>query len=280
MKPEFHHHTALITGASSGIGAAVAHALAARGASLVLVARRAMELKRVEREIRSSASESTAEIHCIPADVTAAMDRQRIRDFLEQKQLPLHILINNAGITSHARFDETQSDVLRRTMEINFFAAVELTAQMLPLLKKSARPTGGRKSIVLVSTPSGLYGIPGRFAYSASKAAGHVWMEAMRQELKADQIQCNIICPGYTRTALRQSGLDGQGNTIQEEQAKEAKSPHYMAVQIINGIIKNKRLLLTDTNGRFVYWLRTLAPGLLERIMAKKLAKDLRGSVE
>ncbi len=259
--------TVLITGASGGIGEAAAHELARVGARPVLVARRAEELRRVAAALQES-YDITAPI--CAADITRAADRERLRDFVENEVGRLDVLVNNAGITAHGRFDESEPDVLRRAMELNFFAAVELTRLLLPELKRAP----GDKAVLLVSTPSGLYGVPGRFAYSASKAAGHVWMETLRLELADDHIQCNIFCPGYTATALRTSGLAADGSILKEEQSKHAKSPEHAAVKLREALEKNRRITLTNLQGRVVYWLRTLAPGLLEGLMRKKLKKD------
>ena len=257
----------LITGASSGIGEATARALAARGARLILVARRSNELERVQASLRKTGN--TQQIEIVSADITRDSDRKRVRKTVERLG-ELHVLINNAGITAHGRYDESVPAVLRKTFELNFFAATELTGELLPIIKRSS----GDKMIVYVSTPSGLYGIPGRFAYSSSKAAGHAWMESIRFELEQDHIQTLIFCPGYTRTALRTSGLDEKGQIISEEQARGAASPEHIASLLCRGMERNRRLVLTNLNGRVIYLLRTLAPGLLFRLISKKLKKD------
>lgn len=259
----------LITGASGGIGAATACELAAQGARPILVARRSTELHRVADRILA---DHGVEALCITADITNQADRERIATFLNANVGELHVLINNAGITAHGRFDESRPEVLRNTMEINFFAAVELTMQLLPLLKKAT----GAKLIALVSTPSGLYGIPGRFAYSASKAAGHAWLETLATELKAENIHPVIFCPGYTRTELRTSGLAADGSRLVEEQASGARSPEEMAHQFRIALEKKRLLALTNLNGRIVFWLRTLYPGFLRWMLAKKLKKDFQ----
>lgn len=261
----------LITGASSGIGEATAYELAARGARLILVARRKHELERVAKTI---AAASGAECHCIAADVTEHADRLRVRDYVTKHLGSLNMLVNNAGITAHGRFDETRLPVLRKIMEINFFASVELTSELIPLIKKAAGP----RRILLVSTPSGLYGVPGRFAYSASKAAGHVVMDVLRVELRDENIHTVIFCPGYVRTNLRTSGLAADGGVLADEQASGARTPEEIAVKLRKALEGRQRVVVTNGLGRIVYWLRTLAPGLLEWLMAKKLKKDFQKS--
>ena len=263
----------LITGASGGIGEATAHELARFGAIPVLIARRASELERVAREISDRHAGITA--RWLEADITVAADRRRIRDFVAETYGRLDVLINNAGITAHGRFDESDLSVLRTTIELNFFAAVELTAELLPLMRRPATETE-RRALVLVSTPSGLYGVPGRFAYSASKAAGHAWMETLRSELREDGIETIIFCPGYTRTNLRTSGLAADGGRLSESQAASAKDPAYMAGLLRRAVERRKRVALTGFSGSLVYWLRTLAPGALEWLMRKKLRHDMK----
>ena len=256
----------LITGASGGIGEASAYALAAIGARPILVARREDELERVAANIHKRYGLAAA---CITADICLAQDRQRILRKIEEHN-ELHLLIHNAGITAHGAFGNTRPEVLRQTMEINFFAAVELTALLLPTLQK----THGQKAIVLISSPSGLYGIPYRFAYSASKAAGHAWLQTLSVELYADNITTHIFCPGYTRTNLRASGLAADGSRLQSAQAANAHEPAEVARRLLRQLKRNKRITTTNLAGCAVYWLRVLAPGLLEKLLRKKVKDD------
>ena len=264
---ELREKVILITGASSGIGEAAAKIAASRGANAVCVARDEIQLKRVAREILEKTGK---EVLIIPSDITEATSRRRIFDTIKSAHGKLDVLINNVGITAHGRFDSTDMSVMRSVMEINFFAMAELTQTMLPLLTSS----GDTKMILFVSTPSGLFGIPGRFAYSASKAAGNMLMESLRFELKKFNIKTSILCPGYTKTGLRTGGLSSDGNVLNKEQAKGAKSPEMVAEKLIQCIEKEKRIAFTDFNGRAVYWLRTLSPPLLEYFVAKKLKND------
>ncbi len=264
MAKQWKDHVILITGASSGIGEATAHAAAREGARTILVARREEELRRVARSIQSE----TGELPLIfAADLTDPRHREELIRFVEKREGAINYLINNAGISTHGPFEKTDPEVLRKTMEINFFSMAELTRLSLPLLRKGK----GERGILFVSTPSGLHGIPERFAYSASKAAGHMLMESLRFEHRKDGIFTTIFCPGYTRTALRTSGLAADGSTLHEEQARGAKSPEEVARLLLRSLKKRKRTAFTDLNGRVVYFLRTLAPALLEWLIRRKL---------
>jgi short-subunit dehydrogenase len=261
----FHDRYVLITGASSGIGRATAELLADCGARVLLVARRAIEMERICAGIQSRGGQAWA----LPCDIESAQDLDRLPRSVSAITDRLHFLINNAGITAHGRFDRTAPRVLRKTMELNFFAMTEVTRLLLPALKQ-----GAPASIVLVSTPSGLYGVPGRFAYSASKAAGHAFMQTLGMELRQDDIHTLIFCPGYVKTALRQSGLTEGGDILNEEQDAGAIEPEEAARRLMEAIIKKKRIAFTGFNGRAVYWLRALAPAFLEKKMMHKLKKD------
>jgi dehydrogenase/reductase SDR family member 7B len=147
---------------------------------------------------------------------------------------------------------------------------LELTQVVLPVMRK----TSGERCIAFVSSVQALHGIPHRFIYSASKAAGNNWIETLRIELKDEGIHCLSFCPGYVRTNLRQSGLTASGEVLKEEQAKGAITPQKAAIYLRKAITKRKRIMFTDFSGRFVYVTRLLWPSLLEWILHRKLYKS------
>jgi short-subunit dehydrogenase len=140
----------------------------------------------VQSEIRAR---SGVDCIIIPADVTRASDRQKIA--AQAEQYGISLLVHSAGITAHGKFEHTRPEVLEKTMEINFYSPVYLTQLLLPAMRRAQ----GQRKIVLISTPSALHGIPHRFAYSASKAAGHAWMESIRVELHSENFDTLLFCP-------------------------------------------------------------------------------------
>jgi short-subunit dehydrogenase len=261
---------ALVTGATGGMGSAIAERLVHSGVNLILTGRKKDHLEKLTSHLKSLVpeNESIKIIH-INGDLNDPRFIAELRDFVLKNFGDLHLLINNAGITAHGKFIDTIPEVLRKTMEINFFSIAELTQVMLPVLLK----THGQKMIVYTSTPSGFYGIPERSAYSASKAAGNALMESLRTELAEDHIKTLIFAPGYTETNLRNSVLSAKGEIVSESQAKGAKSPGYAAEKLVKGIEKNRRIVFTDKNGLGVYLLRVILPGFLERMIIRKTLK-------
>ncbi len=249
----------LITGASSGIGEALAKEMARSGAIPVIVARRNEELERVKQEIKQQFQIDCYNFAC---DITSPNDRDALIQYL--KTLPeISIVIHNAGITIHGKFENSTEEALRKTFEINFFSVVELTRLLLPLLKS----TPSQKIIGYVSTPSSLFGIPERFGYSASKAAGQLFFESLSHELYKENIKIIIFFPGYTKTNLRKSGLTSAGRPLDEAQEKNAKDPEEVAKIFRKAVEKEKKYVFTNLTGRVIFYLRVLAPSFLDKLV-------------
>jgi short-subunit dehydrogenase len=188
---ELRGQRALITGASGGIGEALARELAARGVRLVLFARRADRLERLAAEL--SATVGTVEY--FSGDVTKADDRARALEVCRTRLGGLDLLVNNAGVGALGRFDEAAPDRLRTVFEVNFFAAVELTQVALPLLKAGRQPL-----VVNIGSILGWQGIPNYTEYCASKFALRGFSEALRGELARDGVGVLHVAPGRTQT--------------------------------------------------------------------------------
>jgi short-subunit dehydrogenase len=182
---------ALITGASGGIGEALARELAAQGVRLALFARRAERLAALAAELAPSAGD----VECIVGDVTSAADRQRALDVCQDRFGGLDLLVNNAGVGALGRFDEAAAVRLRTVFEVNFFAPAELIRAALPLLKRGRRPL-----VVNIGSILGWRGIPNYTEYCASKFALRGFSEALRSELECDGVGVLHVAPGRTKT--------------------------------------------------------------------------------
>jgi uncharacterized protein len=177
---------ALVTGASSGIGAATARLLAEEGWRVLLVARRADRLEQLAAELGEAAS--------VAVDLTDAEAPARVREAAEREGA-LHLLVNNAGGAWRASFAEGGYDNVRRTMEVNFDAVVRLTEALLPLLRSSAP-----SSIVNVSSVAGRIARPKAAAYAASKFALAGWTEAISYEEAPHGVHVGVVLPGFVST--------------------------------------------------------------------------------
>ena len=186
--------TALVTGASSGIGEATARRLAREpGARLVLVARREEQLNRLAQEIGGAT--------VIAADLTDPDAPGRIHETLEREHGELHMLVNNAGAAWRGRFGDEGWENVERHMKLNFEAPVRLTEALLPLLRASAASDGGRRvSIVNVASTAARVSRPSSGAYSASKFALAGWSDALHAEERPNGVHVGIVLPGFVST--------------------------------------------------------------------------------
>ncbi len=266
MKDFWNDKVVVITGASSGIGEALLKETSRFVCTVFVLARRANEIE------EPSSKHKECKIIPIAVDLQDSCSVSDALEILHRETEGIDVLFNNAGITAHGRFDELSMEVYRKTFATNFFGPIQLIQGLLPQLKKKK----GR--VVTTSTVSALYGIPGRAAYSSSKSALHAALEAMRIELREEGVGSSLVCVPYTETALRKSGLDASGQILDEGQAKaKLKTPEEVALLLMKTAMdREARLVTFDRSGRFVKWMRNLAPGLLEKILHKKLYHDFK----
>ncbi|EPG65955.1 SDR family oxidoreductase [Leptospira wolffii] len=259
--------TIVLTGGSSGIGEALLEILSRIPCRLINLSRTEPELI---KKVSKGKESRPAELFHIGVDLSSEKEINKAVSKLSKLTDGVDVLFNNAGVTAHSRFDQTQMEAFRKAFEINFFGPVLLTHRLLPYIKK-------RKGAVMVtSTVSGLYGIPARSAYSSSKSALHAVMESARIELMEDGLRFIIFCPPYTKTNLRANGLDGDGNKLGESHySGKSKSPKEVAEKMIEAVENPKsRLVVMDKSGLFLKWMRNISPSFLEKVLFKKLYKD------
>lgn len=197
-------YIALITGASSGIGAATARRLAREpGTRLVLVARREDALQRLADELGGAM--------VVAQDLLADDAPERVRQAVESEYGQLHLLVNNAGAAWRGQFADTGWANVERHMKLNFEAPVRLTEALLPLMRQTAQSAsagrGGRVAIVNVSSTAGRVARPNSGAYSASKFALAGWSDALYAEEKPHGIHVGLVLPGFVKT----EGFPGDG---------------------------------------------------------------------
>jgi hypothetical protein len=191
------HATALITGASSGIGEAFARELAARGHSVTLVARRADRLERLADELRA---EHGVRVEVIPTDVGNPQEREDLVEEVENRGLAVNLLVNNAGFGIYAPFVEVGLAREFEQVELLVGAVMDLTGRLLPGML--AR---GRGAIVNVSSTAAFQALPGNGTYAAGKAWVLLHSEALHEEVKGRGVTVTAVCPGPVRSGFQEA---------------------------------------------------------------------------
>ncbi len=255
-----------ITGASEGIGAELARQIAGKHVWLALAARNLAKLEAVAAECRARGAEALA-IRC---DVSVESDCRNFIDETARKYSSLNILVNNAGVSGHAQFEEvTDFSWYEAMMRVNYMGSLYCTRYALPHLKKS------RGQIVAISSLAGKVGIPGRTAYSPTKAAQALFFEALRLELQESGVDITIVYPGVVATNLRLHGYGPDGRPAGKSGLKEDRAmPVEECVrQIIEATHARKRELVMTLQGRIGLWLKLAFPKLVDRMVLRALKK-------
>ncbi len=266
MKNALNQKVVVITGASSGIGEAMAKVYAQMGAKVVLGARSEEKLAALTDEIIKGGGKAA---YCA-ADVTKAEDCKALIDKAVEAFGGIDVLICNAGISMRAIFDDVDLSVLHRLMDVNFWGTVYCAKYALPYLQAS------KGSLVGISSVAGLHGLPGRTGYSASKYAMTGLLETIRVENIKKGLHVMVACPGFTASNVRFSALtaDGsqQGSTPREE--GKMMTPEKVARIVAKGIAKRKRVCLMEAEGRATHFVKKFAPGLVDKLFYWVMSKE------
>lgn len=253
----------IITGASSGIGLALAHEFSGTGACVILAAR---SVDKLEAVAASLPGESLA----VGCDVTKDEQcRELIRRTVDRFGR-IDILINNAGISMRAIVDDVELDVLHRLMDVNFWGAVYCTKYALPYIQLT------HGSIIGISSVAGIHGLPARSGYSASKYALQGFMDTVRIENLKKDVHVMVVCPGFTESNVRFSALTADGSAQGESPRNEKgmMSAERVAQLIVRATRKRRRSLIMDFQGRASNFIKKISPSLLDRIFYKAMAKE------
>jgi short-subunit dehydrogenase len=267
MRREHHGRRALITGASSGIGKAMAEQLAQAGAKVALAARSEDKLRALEKSLAALGGEAIA----IPADVTVEADRVRLLTDVQRRFGGLDVLINNAGIASWAHFADSTEEILRQIMEVNFFAPTELIRLAIPMLTQGNQP-----AIVNVSSMCGRRAMPGWSEYSASKFALCGMTESLRGELARFDIDILLMIPGLTRSDFSDHLLLKQGRAKIE--FDKGMPPEQVAARILRSLRKNKTETVMGSEARWVLLCNKFFPRLTDWLLARKMKQLYKAS--
>jgi NAD(P)-dependent dehydrogenase (short-subunit alcohol dehydrogenase family) len=262
----FTNKTVIVTGASSGIGEALAREFATRGARVVLGARSIQKLQLIAGEIRDRGGEA---VYCA-VDVTKPEECRELIDTAVREFGGVDVLVCNAGLSMRALFDDVDLDVLHRLMDVNFWGTVNCCKYALPYLQAS------KGSVVGVSSVAGLHGLPGRTGYSASKYAMTGFLETLRIENLKKGLHVMIACPGFTASNVRFAALTADGSQQGETPRNEAKmmTAAEVARIIARDVLRRKRLCLMEAEGRATHFVKKFAPAFLDRMFYMVMARE------
>ncbi len=256
----------VITGASSGIGKACAEVFGKAGAKIVITGRNRENLQAQSKRLDQLEIPNLA----IPADVSVEADNRRMVQETLEEFGRIDILINNAGISMRALFEDLGLEVFRKVMDTNLMGTVYATKLCLPYLLKT------KGTIVGVSSINGYRGTPARTAYSASKYALNGFFESLRTEVMNRGVHVLVVCPGFTGSNIRNVALDADGSSQGESPLDEGKmmTAEAVAKAILRGVKTKRRDLVLTRQGRMAVFLNKWIPGIMDGIVYRMFAKE------
>lgn len=257
---------AIVTGASSGIGMACAFEFAEKGAKVVLAARREIELKTIEEKIKSMGGEAIA----VRTDVRNIEDCKNLVNKTIEKYGKIDVLINNAGISMRASFEDLELAVIKELMDTNFYGAVNCTKFALPHLIEQ------KGTLIGVSSISGLTPLPWRTGYCASKYAMEGFFNSLRLENIGKGLNILVVHPYFTTTNIRFMALNKHGVPQNESPRDEDNmmTAKEVAQIILKATLKRERDLILTLRGKLIVWLHKNFPRIADKVILHEMAKE------
>ncbi len=264
MNDFFKDKVVVVTGGSEGIGKALIDALIPMGAKVATCGRNQDKLYNLQIQY------SNHLLHTMVADVSQYSECQNFINSTIDTFGGIDILINNAGVSMRALLKDVDVDVIRKVMDINFFGTVYCTKLSLNSILER------KGTIVGISSIAGYRGLPGRSGYSASKFAVNGWLEAVRTEVMDDGVNVMWVCPGFTKSNIRNAALNSKGKTQGESPLREASlmSPEKCARHILNAVAKRKRTLILTVRGKQTVFINKFFPSLADKLVKKFFFKN------
>ncbi len=257
----------LITGGAGGLGRAMAAAFTHEGAHVMVADRNEAALA----DAQSRLADAGVDVATTVCDVTCAEACAAAVATTCAAFGRLDVLVNNAGLTHVSPFAQTQLDVYRRVMEVNFFGAVHMTQAALPHLRAA------RGRIVVMSSIAGFAPLLARTGYCASKHALHGCFDTLRAELRTDGVSVTLVCPSFVDTNFAREGLAGDGAPLHFERATLGRllTPAQVAAAVCDAAYRRRARIVLSPTGKLAWWVSRLAPAYYERAMARRFAREL-----
>lgn len=255
--------TAILTGASSGIGRELAALLVARGTRVVANARREDRLRELRDEL-SRRSPPGPPLELVPGDITDPTVRRRLIDHAQRLGGGrFDLLVNNAGIGGIGPFEWASPERLRRIMEVNFFAPAELTRAAIPLLKHGRQPV-----ICNIGSVLGHRAVPNKSEYCASKFALHGWSDALRAELRPRGVQVTLVSPSTTSSEFFDVAIET--DVAAKSRSLGSWPPARVARAALSAILARKSEVILSLGGKALVYADRLSPPLMNLALAER----------
>ena len=266
IKEKLYDKVVIVTGASSGIGKAIAYEYAKNGAKVVLAARNADKLLKLKIDIEYKGGIAVF----VPTDVSKKSDCENLINQTVSRFGKIDILVNNAGISMRAAFSELKLEVIEKVMSINFFGTVYCSKYAMPYLLKQ------KGSIIGVSSISGLTPLPGRTGYVASKYAMDGFLNTLRIEYFKKGLHVLTVHPGFTASNIRNTALNDKGLAQKETPRNESRMmpAEKVAKIIVRATIKRKRNLVLTMQGKMAVWVYKNFPRLADKLIYREMSKE------
>lgn len=250
-----------LTGASSGIGEAMAYAFAREGAQVILSARRVQELERVRANCPDTSKVTIVQLDVGDYNTVASIVQPVLHKFGR-----IDVLFNNAGISQRARANDTSLEVYKKIMDVNFMGSVAMTKAVLPMMLQ--QQSG---HIAVISSLTGKFSTALRTGYSASKHALHGFFDGLRSEVWNENISITIICPGFVKTHVSENALRGDGtaqNKVDDAIARGLE-PAFVAEKILEGMKSGKEEIYVAGKEMMGVYLKRFLPGVFSKYIRK-----------
>lgn len=258
----------VITGASSGIGLALAREFASNAYNVVVAARRLERLDELKIELEEK---NKVEVLTVKTDVSIENDCKNLIEKAIEKFGKIDVMINNAGISMRALFKEVDLNVIRKLMDVNFWGTVYCSKYSLPYLLQTKGSLVGVISIV------GHVGLPARTGYAASKFAIRGFLDTIRIENLKKGLHVLVAAPGFTASEVREVALTSDGSQQGETPRDESKmmTAEVCAQKITKAVLKRKRqLILTFVEGKLTVFLNKFFPKFMDNMIYNTMAKE------
>lgn len=254
----------IVTGASSGIGKATAIEFLNQGAVVVLAARSISNID------KSELGKNSSNALCVKTDVSIEKDCENLINTTIEAFGRIDVLINNAGVSMHALFKDVDLDVIRKSMDTNFWGAIYCTKYALPYLFKS------KGSVVGVTSISGFKGLPARVGYASSKYALHGFLEVLRSENRKSGLHVMLFAPGYTASNIRDAAMLADGSSQGKSPRAEEKmmSAGKVAKYLYAGVVRRKRQIILTPMGKATVFVNKFFPGFVDKRIFISLSKE------